>query len=171
MGLLEPLLRWFLNKPEPVPVDYYTDLIDYVFTTFLLTLGVLASIAALHTLQRERYGRLGAFASLISLVGLVILVGGLILGGVSALRSEWLFIVDQVRIVVIVGFLVATVGLVALGIVTMAARVLPWWCGVSLVAGSPPSAWLSEPLAGVAWVLVGYAVFRTGARIRPERVR
>jgi hypothetical protein len=164
LGLPEPLVRWFLNTPEPVPVDYYVDLIDYAFTTFLLPLGALSSIAALHALQGQRYGRPGALASLISFAGLAILVGGLLLGGVSALRSEWLFIADQVLSVVIIGFLAATAGLVALGIVTMAARVLPWWCGMAIIAGSPPFAWLSGPLAGVAWALVGYAIFRAGAQ-------
>jgi hypothetical protein len=72
------------------------------------------------------------------------------------------------------GVLLATVGLVALGLVTinMGARVLPWWCGVALIGGSPPSAFLGRPLGG-AWTLVGYALFRasTHRQMRPSWVR
>jgi Zn-dependent membrane protease YugP len=41
---------------------------------------------------------------------------------------------DLPLLFLIVGALVATVDLVALGIVTIAAGVLPWWCGAALIA-------------------------------------
>jgi apolipoprotein N-acyltransferase len=45
------------------------------------------------------------------------------------------------------GVLVATIGLIALGAFTRVAGVLPWWCAVALIVGSPLSLVLE-------WVLV-----------------
>ena len=122
---------------------------------FLLLLGALAAIAGLHALQRRRYGWAGALASLTAFLGVtLILVGGVteILAG-PAFEPSLAFLIP--------GALVATLGLVALGAVTIAARALPWWLGASIIAGSPPVAILLGSLVGVAWVLVGYALLRT----------
>ena len=35
----------------------------------------------------------------------------------------------------VVGAVVASLGMVALGIATIGARVLPWWCGAALIVG------------------------------------
>ncbi len=71
----------------------------------------------------------------------------------------------------IVGALVVIVGFVALGIATVAARVLPWWCGAALMVF--PIFPALGPLGGVPWVVVGYALFRAGSRLpeQPSRVR
>jgi hypothetical protein len=141
----------------------------------ILLLGVLAAIAALHILQRGRYGRQGALAYVVAFVGLVLIPMG------------WLMpLIAVAAPLVIVGILAASVGIVGLGIVTIKAGVLPRWCGAAVVAGSPPFvviefafvsllvaasilpgevAWA---LAGVPWVLVGYALLRARARL-PER--
>jgi hypothetical protein len=82
---------------------------------------------------------------------------------------------------------VATVGLLALGMVTITERVLPWWCGAALIVGSPLGVALGIlllwPLGldetaivlplGVGWLVVGYAIFLAGSRQdeRPSRVR
>ena len=76
----------------------------------------------------------------------------------------------------VVGLLLATLGLIVLAIVTIAAKVVPWWVGVALIAGSPPFVylWVFPWLLGVPWVVVGYAIFRAaGARLpeQPSRVR
>jgi hypothetical protein len=146
----------------------------------ILLLGVLAAIAALHILQRGRYGREGALAYVVAFVGLVLIPVG------------WLMpLIAVAAPLVIVGVVAASVGIVGLGIVTIKAGVLPRWCGAAVVAGSPPFvviefaiasllvaasivpgevAWA---LAGVPWVLVGYALLRARARLpeRPARVR
>ncbi len=126
-------------------------------STVALTLGAMAAIAALHALQREHYGLPGALASLTAFAGAVLfLVGGLESG------------------VGIAGASVATVSLVVLGILTITAGALPWWCGASLIVGSPLLVFFFGTLVtGVAWVLVGFAVFRAATRLpeQPSRVR
>jgi hypothetical protein len=156
----------------------------------VLLFGVMAAIAALHAIQRQHYGSPGALASLVTFVGVAMTVGGNLLGELVPTMAQLAIILP------IVGVPVASVGVVGLGIVTIRARVLPWWCGVALIAGSPPVVWveliivgvimtilhfLGLPtvapgdigfgglwvLVGVVWVLVGYAVFRA-ARRQPE---
>jgi hypothetical protein len=73
----------------------------------------------------------------------------------------------------LLGWVVATVGLLVLAVVTLIVRVLPWWAGVAMIAGNPLIALFLGPLLGVPWTLVGYAVLRTAGRRteRPSRVR
>jgi len=74
-------------------------------------------------------------------------------------------------LVMVLGAITVPVGLVALGIATIAAGALPWWCGAALVA-SPMFALLG-PTGGVPLVLVGFAIFLAGTRQtqHPSRVR
>ena len=143
---------------------------------FVLQLSVMVfpAIVALHALQRERerYGLPGTLASLASFVGLTLII-------VSWPLEALLFLN--------VGLALATVGLLALGPITIAARVMPWWCGTALIVGSPLGVALGMvflwPLGldetaiilplGVGWVLVGYAVFRSAGHLpeQPSRVR
>jgi chromate transport protein ChrA len=158
--LIGPLVR-YLYFPSGLwdlpPVLRYSESISL----FLLLLGAMAAIAGLHTLQRERYGLVGALASLIAFVSVaIILVGGL----VDILAGQRY---PGVASILIVAVLVATIGLVALGTATIAARVLPWWCGASTILGSPPFVFFFASLyevlsllVGVAWALVGYALLR-----------
>ena len=67
---------------------------------------------------------------------------------------------------------------IGLGVVTIAARVLPWWCGGALIVGGPGFAFaalfdeLWGVLVGIAWALMGYAVFRaTNRSQQPSRPR
>jgi hypothetical protein len=108
-----------------------------------------------------------------SLVGIaLILVGNL--GDIGGLRHQALAGLRPVAMdLFLFGLLVATIGILALGAATIAARKVPWWGGVALIAGSPPVAIFLGPLLGVPWALVGYAVFRAAGRLpeRPSRVR
>jgi hypothetical protein len=93
-----------------------------------------------------------------------------------------------------VGVVVESTGIVLLGIVTIVARVLPRWCGIALIAGSPPgvailfmflaplamvgnlpsgSGQIGWVLAGIPWIVVGYAAFRAATRQaqQPSRVK
>jgi hypothetical protein len=137
---------------------------DYIMIGFtvLLALGAMvpiAAIAALHTLKTGGYGLrwLAALASVTAFVGVAITFVGV------HDTSSMLFL--------IVGALVVIVGFVALGIATVAARVLPWWCGAALMVF--PIFPALGPLGGVPWVVVGYALFRAGSRLpeQPSRVR
>jgi hypothetical protein len=155
-------------------------------TLSLLVVGVLAAIATLHALQRGRYGTPGRLTSLAAFAGLaMVVVVGLLGGLVPALPG-------QAMLLVLVGLLAATAGVVGLGIVTITARVLPRWCGMALVAGSPPVVFVGFMAAslqetslgsvglrsvvpggvgwgalwawpGAAWALVGFAIFRAGS--------
>jgi hypothetical protein len=73
----------------------------------------------------------------------------------------------------LLGWVVAAVGLLLLAIVTLVVRVLPWWVGLAMIAGNPLTALFLGPLLGVPWASVGYAVFRAAGRRteRPARVR
>ena len=142
----------------------------------LLALGAVVAIAALHALQRERYGLPGTLASLSVFIGVVLILGSNLglTEGLPWPLPERIFMV---------GVLVTALGMVALGIATIAARVLPWWCGVALMVGgfafAGPMLALSWAgffmglLAGPAWALVGFAVFRASTRQaqQPSQVR
>lgn len=167
VGLMEARLAEYL---------YYMGNIGYGFIAILLPLGAMAAIAALYVLQRGLYGRAGTVIYLTAFVGLAVATGALTVGVVSTSPD-----LDMLFNALLMELLVATVGIALLGVQSMGARVLPWWCGVGLIAGTPlgvvvtmlPSAALGgtfplggafQALGGVPWVLVGYAVFRAGAR-------
>ena len=140
----------------------------------LLTLGAMAGIAALHLLQRERYGSLaGTPAFLVAFLGVAMMFFGQLRQLVFPSASvAWLWGI---------GLLVATIGIIAYVVVTAEAGVVPWWCGLALLAGSPPFGillYFFSPgdeglLLGVPWAVVGFAVFRAATRLteRPSRVR
>ncbi len=151
----------------------------------VLLFGVMAAIVALHALQRQHYGSLGALASLAALVGVAMSLSGNLGGELVPAMAP------VVMLLLLVGILAASVGIVGLGIVTLEMRVLPRWCGAALVAGSPPAVGLEFMflgalgaagilpggivwvLVGVPWALVGYALFRAGTHrpLQPSRVR
>jgi hypothetical protein len=141
----------------------------------MLLIGALAAIVALHALQRQRYGSGGTLAALAAFIGLVLLPMAWILAGPS-------YPLSLTAAVLLVGVLAASVGIVGLGVVTITAGVLPRWCGIALIVGSPPGVGIlflvSIPLgmarilpgeavwelAGIAWIAVGYAIFRAAGR-------
>ncbi len=149
----------------------------------ILLVGVLVAIAALHALQRRHYGPQGALAALSAFSGLAMIVAVWFL----AERVVPITLAGPVGIVCLV---VASGGIVGLGIVTINAGVLPRWCGAALIAGSPPGIGIvfmlsslfvmarilpgeiGWALAGIPWMLVGYAIFRVDSarQQRPSRV-
>ncbi len=155
------------SGPWDVPVLSYIERMLPV----LLLLGAVAAISGLHLAQRERYGLVGMLAFLTSFVGVVLTVVGSIVEALAgpAFEPSLLFLMS--------GLLIATIGLLALGTVTLVVRVLPRWVGALVVLGSPlfllfvPAAFenllayetLHPLLAGVVWALVGYALFRVNA--------
>jgi hypothetical protein len=164
---------------------YYMGNIGDGFIAVLLPVGAMAAICAVHALQSAIYGWTGTVVALTAFVGLAVATGALTVGVVSASPD-----LDSLFNVLVIGLLVATVGIVLLGGLTAATGVLPRWCGEALMAGSPvgvfltmlPSAVLGgtlplggafQALGGVPWVVVGYAVFRAGGRQaqQPSRVR
>jgi hypothetical protein len=155
----------------------------------MLLVGASSAIAALHFVQRRRYGRLGALASASAIGGIAMVVIGYL---VSGLDSDTAFAVGIPLLTV--GVVVGSTGIVLLGIATITARVLPRWCGIALIAGSPPgvailfmflaplamvgnlppgSGQIGWALAGIPWIVVGYAAFLAATRQtrHPSRVQ
>ncbi len=111
---------------------YYVDTIGYGFVAILQPLGAMAAIAALHALQGRRYRMPGTYFPIVAFVGLALAVGALTVGVIALSYPSGLLV-----LLILMGLLVASVGIVALGVQTIAAGVLPWWCGVALIAGNP----------------------------------
>jgi hypothetical protein len=168
------LAFWFLEPPfsriiQHLDRDRSIQTLDNIFFV-LLVLGALAAIVSLYILHKELYGMTGTLVSLVAFVGLVLF---LISGLGDVLRLYWYFASPLLNIMLV------ALGGMGLGVVTIAARVLPWWCGVALIFGSPGFAFaalygeLWGVLVGVAWAVVGYAIFRAAGRQpeQPSRVR
>ena len=158
--------------------------LQLLFSIFFITLvlGILATIVSLHTLHRRKfYGmaqRLGSLlVSLAAFVGLALILAGELGDAFQLLQRDtdalWYYTP------LYWGRGLAVIGIMALAVVTIEARVLPWWCGVALIIGSLSlalvgmywEAWLGA-LVGADFALVGYAVFRAAMRQsdRPPRV-
>jgi hypothetical protein len=105
---------------------------DLSIVTVLPLVVMMAGVAALHFVQRgnERYGLGGTIYSLASLIGGALIVVGALIGYVS---QDWLLGTNLMG----VGLWAAIIGLTALTIITLYARVLPWWGGVALIVAHP----------------------------------
>jgi hypothetical protein len=126
---------------------------------------------------------LGLFTSVAAFAGVAMVVVGGFAGELAPTTTS-------VAIALLVGGAsAASVGIAGLGVVTISAGVLPQWCGIALIAGSPLGVgtlfMFSTPLvtarilpgeigwalAGIPWALVGYAIFRAGQATAPSQVR
>ena len=103
-----------------------------IVSTVLPLVGMTAGVAALHFVQRgsERYGLGGTISSATSLIGVALIVGGALIGRAS---QNWLVGTNLMGL----GLWAATLGLGALAIVTLQARVVPWWGGAALIVANP----------------------------------
>jgi hypothetical protein len=174
-----------LTEARLVEYLYYVNNIGYGFVAILLPLGAMAAILALYALHRERYGRAGALLCLMAVLGLALATGVLTLGTISS-RPNLYALLN----VLATGFIVATVGLVLLGGLSVAWQILPRWCAIALMVGSPfgvfltmifSAAWAGgspiglafQALGGLPWVVVGYYIFQAAGRgtEQPARVR
>jgi hypothetical protein len=184
--LVPPLVRLLVSKDavqmdpalieEDIPPEKVipgATIIGGINTVFfvLLILSVMVLIAAVHALQVESYGPgaierigLGALTGFPSIVGLAFILVGYV-GDIGGLRYQ---VLEDLRYVAqnleLLGFVVATVGLLVLAIVTLVIRALPWWAGLAMIAGNPLIALFLGPLLGFPWALVGYAVLRAATR-------
>lgn len=148
--------------------DRMIQTLDNIFHVFLVV-GALAAIASLYTQHRELYGMTGALASLVAFGGLVLSL----VAGLGDVLRQYSYVSSPLSGVMLVGL-----GGIGLGVATVAARVLPWWCGVALMLGSFGFAFaalfgeLWGVVVGSSWALVGYAVFGAANRSqRPSRAR
>src|SRR5919107_1358472 len=121
------LMTWLCTPNCPGGLNYIS-----LALFILLVLGAMVAQASLHAIQRHRYGLIGTLAFLVSIFGMaMIFVGefrsfviGVMQGSPGAAAFSWLFII---------GLLVATVGLIVYGALTISAGELPWWCGAALL--------------------------------------
>lgn len=166
------LLTTILSRIAPVeavfqsPTDYLQQVV--MVLAFAATIG---AVLGLHALQRAhpRYGRVGAVGSILTILGygtvLLVVVVGIVLGGRS---------ITEVRIA---GALTVLVGSALLGVATLRARLVPWWCGVLLIVAFPIGDVLDGVFAGgegimlaLLWGSVGLALLtRTGSPDQPAK--
>ncbi len=167
--LSEPPYSWsipYLNSAGNAAIQTLVNVSD----VFLIA-GALAAISALHTLLGGFYDTTGTLVFLVVFVGVALL---LVLASGDVLRWSPRFSTSPHG-----GYTLAALGGMGLGVLTMVRWAVPWWCGVALIVGSPGLAFagllgeLFSAMAGAAWALVGYAVFRAGTRQsqQPSRVR
>ena len=145
-----------LTTPQRVVFSSFS---DYLLQVVLLVAyaGTMVAILGVHAMQSGRYGRLGAVGSAITFVGyaivFVVVAVSIAQGGASLLSVR------------LGGAAAVLIGSILLGVMTIRARILPWWCGVLLIIAFPLGD-LSNAvlrggegiLLGVLWGLVGYAL-------------
>jgi hypothetical protein len=176
------LVVWLSEPPFSLSFPYLDNASDLTWQTMvnisdvIFLVGALVAVAALAILcvvHGGYYDLAGTLVSLAVFAGLALLVV-LGLGDVFQRYTSW-----GTSKPLIWGTLLATLGGMGLGALAIAVRVLPWWGGVALIVESlslEPAALLGElfvALAGVAWALVGLAIFLAARRgtAQASRVR
>ena len=149
------------------------------WSTVLLLLSMMVLIVTLHLLQRERerYGLQGRVVSATAFVGVALAVVGYML-------MDFVIFLEGLGIILfLLGLLVATIGIIALGGITLFVGVLPRWSAAALIAGNPLLGLFfilifyaehfafGSLLVAVPWIVVGFAVFRAAGRRRQRPVR
>jgi hypothetical protein len=128
------------------------------------TLVILAGIGLLISIQqRGRLGRLGV-AGILSCVASVLLLGT----GLIAATYFPVFAENAMPAFVIPGIVLLAVGVVMIAILILRSRVLPRWAAIPLLIGAAMLLVSNEQTAavlfvvplGIAWVLVGIALWR-----------
>jgi hypothetical protein len=170
-----------LDLPDPLGPIYYCGLVPCRGRFYVsVLLGAMAATLAIAPLYATRWdhggGTAGMLTAVAAFVGLALMFWG----------------VQGHLVAGILGALLDSVGVLALGLVTIGPgeRVLPWWGGMALIVWAPayvfwlvvpgvgvspspfPASW-GELLAGITWLVVGLAVFQAPGRRteRPSRVR
>jgi hypothetical protein len=94
-------------------------------------IGVIVAVFGIHALHsgKPRYGRLGTAGTVLTIAGYLIMVVVRMISMVAGHES-----LGNVRIG---GGLAVLLGSVLLGVIILRARMLPWWCGVLLIAAFP----------------------------------
>ncbi|HEX6150311.1 hypothetical protein [Nocardioides sp.] len=126
------VLTTILTQLAPIGTEYEsaTDYLHQVALA-LAYVGVLIALVGLHARQRSsrRYGRLGGIGTTLTLVGYGVVLGVVVAGIIMGSK-----VLTEPRIA---AALVVLVGSALLGVATLRARVVPWWCGVLLIIAFP----------------------------------
>jgi hypothetical protein len=116
--------------------------------------GTLIGLLGLHVRQATSYGVLGTAGLLAALIGTA-----LVLANVVFIRVAGRDLLDLLLGIGLVGMFF---GLVLLGVATLLAKVLPWWCGVALIVVLPIAAILGDYggglVLGLVWLALGYVL-------------
>jgi hypothetical protein len=165
-----------LAPPQGAPSSLGDYLLSDLLSAALIVAFALAlvAVAGLHAAQSRsgRYGWLGAAGALLTFVGYAIV---LMAAHITTLAGG-----EPSQTVRVVGGLAVLVGSILLGVMTIRARVLPWWCGVLLIVGFPLGAVLEEAVAAgsenivfaIVWGSIGYGLLsrRDAVSEQPARV-
>lgn len=142
MGLIKPQTEVFSGTSDYV--------LEVVFIIALL--ATIFGLVGLHSFAQDRYGRAGTIGFWLAVIGsglMTISAIATLLAGANSLGAAFLG-----------GALLALIGYVVLGIMTLRGKVLPNWGGLALILGFPLSVFLSAfgggILFGLAWLGVGY---------------
>ena len=94
-------------------------------------IAVIIAVLGIHALHsgRPRYGRLGTTGTVLTIAGYLIMIVVRMISMAAGRES-----LGNVRIG---GGLAVLIGSVLLGVIILRARMLPWWCGVLLIAAFP----------------------------------
>lgn len=151
-----------LSQVAPVGTEYVTAT-DYVHQLVLAAAyaAVLVALRGLHVRQRPhpRYGRLGTIGTALTAIGYGAVLVIVVIGAVAGSR-----VLNEARIVAAA---VLLVGSAALGVATLRARAVPWWCGALLLVAFPVGDIANEVLDGaegllqaLLWGSVGVALLK-----------
>jgi hypothetical protein len=159
-----------LSRIGPVRAVYQSPT-DYLYQVVLLLAftATIGAVLCLDAWQRPYpgYGRVGRIGSILASLGyaivLLVVIINISLGG---------WHLTQVRIV---GAVTILVGSALLGVATLRARKMPWWCGVLLIVAFPIGDVIDGMFAGgeaimlaLLWGSVGAALWkRTVSSARP----
>jgi hypothetical protein len=154
--LLLMFLQFYLEFLQPFRLDPSLER----WTAVVLLSGVLAALLGLFPLLRERRGPMALVPLGMAVAGATLLLAGAF---ADALYGPAYLSAGRV---LLVGLVLAAVGLLPLGIWLLFAGGLPRWAAAAILVGAPPFAIYLFPLLGPAWAVVGYALLREGSRSR-----
>ena len=141
----------------------------------LVWIGTLGGLMGLYRQQARSYIWLGASSFLAAFIGAILLL----LGSVLSLLSMGDVLLAQFQdqalglglFLTLFGFALFSVGFALLGVASLLGRVIPLWCGVSIIV-SPLVGWLSGVyggiVLGIAWVTVSYALWLEREEVRRQ---
>ena len=168
MFLVAPIV----NLISPYQRGVFDSFSDYLYQ-LLLTVAfalITVAIAGLHALQSGSYGRWGSVGALMAFFGyaiIVVVAAATLLAGADVLLS-----------VRLVGAATILLGSIVLGVMTIRARALPWWCGVLIIVGFPLGDFSNAVIRGgegivlaIVWGLVGWALLSRSGPLEEQASR
>jgi hypothetical protein len=132
----------------------------------LVWVGILGGLIGLYKRQARSYIWLAVSSFFAAFIGAMLLL----LGSVLSLLSMSNVVLPQFQdqalglglFLTLFGYALFSVGFIFLGVASLLGRVIPLWCGVTIIV-APLVGWLSGVYGGIvlglAWVVVSYALW------------